>query len=353
VQRLRELERQLRTTSPDERRRALGDLQLEARQIADAERQLASELGRGAGSGDVGNDQLRRAAGEQQRLADRARRVQDGLREQAAAMAGSPDKADGSQQAIGNAARDAERQRVAERMQQSAAQLRAAAADSDRQKAQDAAASAAAAQQAAASDLDDLAAKIARARTPQDADSQRLADQRAHAQQLRQDLDDLARQLEQAARGQAPDSSSSGGRQLAGDTGRAGRGQSGSGGGGGELARLRAQYEQKLRESRDLLEQMRRDDPSFSQGGPGLTFEGQGMTLSSPGTEAFKQDFAKWEQLHQQATQLLQRAETSLSDRLRTGKSDRLAAGADDRAPAAYQRPVNDYFKALARKPAP
>jgi hypothetical protein len=81
------------------------------------------------------------------------------------------------------------------------------------------------------------------------------------------------------------------------------------------------------------------------------------MTLSSPGTEAFKQDFAKWEQLHQQATQLLQRAETSLSDRLRARSgaqnSDRLAAGADDRAPAAYQRPVNDYFKALARKPAP
>ena len=39
-----------------------------------------------------------------------------------------------------------------------------------------------------------------------------------------------------------------------------------------------------------------------SSGGSGFTFEGQGMTLSAPGTEAFKQDFARWEQLRQQAS---------------------------------------------------
>jgi hypothetical protein len=94
---------------------------------------------------------------------------------------------------------------------------------------------------------------------------------------------------------------------------------------------------------------MRRDDPSFSQGGPGLTLEGRGMTLSAPGTEAFKQDFAKWEQLRQQASLLLTQAESSLSQRLQAKMAqDRLAAGAADRAPAAYQKQVDEYFKTLA-----
>src|SRR4029077_8105530 len=44
LERLREMERQLQAARPDERRRALGDLQLEARQLADAQRQIASEL---------------------------------------------------------------------------------------------------------------------------------------------------------------------------------------------------------------------------------------------------------------------------------------------------------------------
>ena len=73
------------------------------------------------------------------------------------------------------------------------------------------------------------------------------------------------------------------------------------------------------------------------------------MTLSAPGTEAFKQDFAKWEQLRQQATLLLGQAESSLSQRLQVQLArDRLAAGAGDRAPAAYQQQVDQYFKALA-----
>jgi hypothetical protein len=75
------------------------------------------------------------------------------------------------------------------------------------------------------------------------------------------------------------------------------------------------------------------------------------MVLSAPGTEAFKQDFSRWEQLRQQATQALETAETSLSKKLQEKEArDRLAAGADDKAPAAYQSQVDSYFKALAKK---
>jgi hypothetical protein len=97
---------------------------------------------------------------------------------------------------------------------------------------------------------------------------------------------------------------------------------------------------------------MQRDDQTLAQGGPGFTFEGQGMVLSAPGTEAFKQDFTKWDALRKQATQALERAESSLSRRLQTKTArDRLASGVDDKPPANYQQQVDSYFKSLATKP--
>ena len=78
------------------------------------------------------------------------------------------------------------------------------------------------------------------------------------------------------------------------------------------------------------------------------------MTFSSPGTEAFKQDFAKWETLRDQATRALERAESSLSTRLQQKEStDRLAAGIDDKAPVAYRQQVDRYFKALGNRKQP
>ena len=78
------------------------------------------------------------------------------------------------------------------------------------------------------------------------------------------------------------------------------------------------------------------------------------MTLSAPGTEAFKQDFAKWEELRRQATQVLESVESTLSKKLQAKQAkDRLAAGADDKAPAGYQKQVDSYFKAIAARKKP
>jgi hypothetical protein len=99
------------------------------------------------------------------------------------------------------------------------------------------------------------------------------------------------------------------------------------------------------------MDQLKRDDPTNARGGAGFTYEGQGMVLSAPGTEAFKQDFARWEELRKQATQALDNAETTLTKKLQAKQAkDRLAAGADDKAPATYQEQVDDYFKAIAKK---
>ena len=73
------------------------------------------------------------------------------------------------------------------------------------------------------------------------------------------------------------------------------------------------------------------------------------MTLSAPGTEAFKQDFARWEELRRQVSVALEGAEAALAQQLAAAQSrDRLAAGFEDRAPAEYQQQVDSYFKAIA-----
>src|SRR5262249_27453830 len=136
-----------------------------------------------------------------------------------------------------------------------------------------------------------------------------------------------------------------------GQSGRSGQGQGGGAGSGADADRLREDAQRTMQETRELMEQLRKDDPSSSRGGAGFTFEGQGMTTSARGTEAFKQDSAKWEALKRQASAALESAQTSLSKKLQAkGSNERLAAGVDDKAPAEYQKQVDDYFKAIASK---
>ena len=347
LEKLRDLERRLRSPgtpgSQDDLRRALGDLQLEASQLADAQRQVASELPNASGQ-----DAMRRLAGEQQRLADRARRLQDGVKQSAAGDAASPHAPP----------------RIAERMQQSAEAIERAAqggregrAGQDGRDGQDrdARRRAAAAQHAIASDLDTFADALRAAAAPQDRESRAMADQLARAQQLRDHIDSLTRDIEKLGRQDGASRGAQSAQKTPGQSGKTGEGQrAGVGGNGEEVNRLREQAAQQLRQTRELIDELRRQDPNFARGGMGFTFEGQGMTFSSPGTEAFKQDFAKWQALREQATRALERVEASLSARLqRKASSDRLAAGVDDNAPAAYRQQVDNYFKALAARKAP
>ncbi len=156
-----------------------------------------------------------------------------------------------------------------------------------------------------------------------DRDSTELSNALARARELREKLDAITRELQKP-------------------------------GGSGQRDQLREQAVRELQRARELVDQLQRKDPSMSVGGPGLTFEGQGMTFSSPGTEAFKQDFARWQELRDQATGALVRLESSLLKRLQEKQAaDRLAAGIDDKAPAAYRSRVDDYFKAIAAKKTP
>jgi hypothetical protein len=251
--------------------------------------------------------------------------------------------------------------------------------------------------------LDRVAERLASTTAGGDDDSRRMTDQLARAQELRERIETLTREMERLDReatarpggsgrsggsgrdgqaGQAGQAGRAGQTGQAGREGQAGRagqpgkrrgqeaeagrsgepgkpGRAGQGGqagqagqgaaGGSEFAELRQEYTRQLEQTRQLLEQLQRDDPRVGQGGPGFTFEGQGMVLSAPGTEAFKQDFSRWSELARQATQALDRASSSLSQALEARQSrDRLASGVDDRAPAGYKQQVDNYFKALA-----
>jgi hypothetical protein len=367
LERLRDLERRLQSGQPDERRRALGDMQLEARQLADAQRDVASEL-RKADPGEAGKDAVRKLASEEERLSERARRLQDALARQ-----------DGGAEA----GKDIDRQRLSERMRQSADAMRAAAdrgpgtqrgstAPAASSPAVDEARRQAAAQDDLARALDKAADKLASASgVPKDAEAGKLSGQLARARELHDRLDALSNEMQRLGdqgraggaapngqgggrgqgRGDQPSSSSGRG----GDSGRPGQGQAGGGGSATDAARLRDEVQRALQETRELMDQLKRDDPALQTftrgGGAGFTFEGQGLSASAPGTEAFKQDFAKWDDLRRQLSGALEQAQTTLSKKLQAKESkNRLAAGADDKAPLEYRQQVDEYFKAIAGK---
>lgn len=399
LDKLRDLERQMQAGRPDEQRRAIGDLQLEARQLADAQRQLSSEFGR-VGQGENGRDALRRIAGEEERLADRAERLQQNIERQAnapgseqAGRSGNRAGASGAEQsanaqrALGEAARDMQRQRLSERMQQSADQMRGATGaatprgngaqrpsgtpqgSSDTPSSQQAARAVASGQDEIARAFDRLADRLAAATGPSDDQSRKMTDQLARAQDLREEMARLSRELEKLGDQSGPQGAQPGGQNAAGRAqdgkpspsneesadarggGQSGQGQAAGVGSGGEAERLRDEYARRLKAAKELLDELQRDDRTSGRGGSGFTFEGQGMVLSAPGTQAFKQDFAKWEELRRQATQLLEQAESTLSKRLQAKSAkERLASGLDDQPPASYSQQVESYFKALAAK---
>lgn len=330
---LHELEQQLQKRGPDDRRRALGDMQLEARQLADAERRMATELG-ALGQGANSQDTARRLAGEQEELARRARKLQETLKP----AAGAP----------GDAGREIERQQLVQRMEQTAAYLRVAAGGQS--PGGDPRQAAAAAGELARS-LDRVAAALAAASGAGDGESSMLSERLAKARQLRERLDNLGREVDRLGRQSGKSGNSQSGQKASGETGKPGEGQQGSGGSGTEVAKLRDEYARQLQQTRELLGELSRLDSSSAQSSIGSTPEGRGMVLSAPGTEAFKQDFAQWEQLRFQATLALQRAELSISKKLLATQSrDRLAAGVEDKAPPEYQEQVDRYFKAIATR---
>jgi hypothetical protein len=331
LEKLRDLERRLRSAQPDERLRALGDTRLEARELADGQRQVASELG-SIPSGDAGKDALRRLAGDEARLAEGVRRLQDELKRQAASL---PAKTGEQGQ---DALRDATRELagLSDRMQRAADELRGTTTASRPP---------ASAAQEISRQLDRLADRLGMAAGAKGGDARKLSEQLARTQELRDKLERTGEALENAGRENGRGGSSA--QKMAGESGRTGEGRQGAG--GTDLTRLREESLRRLQEAKDLLEELRRQDPGSSRNGAGFTFESQGIVMSAPGTESFKQDFEKWEILKRQAIVALEQAGSVLATRVQAAAAkDRLAAGIEDTTPPEYRTQVDAYFRALA-----
>ena len=72
-------------------------------------------------------------------------------------------------------------------------------------------------------------------------------------------------------------------------------------------------------------------------------------SVSAPGTEAFKQDFAKWESLKKNLMVALEQTESQLSDQLRARETrERLNAGRHDAVADTYRALVDRYYQSLA-----
>jgi hypothetical protein len=199
------------------------------------------------------------------------------------------------------------------------------------------------------------------------ADDRKLSDQLARTRELKEEMNELQRQIQrigrdaqqadaarsergqrgntpqgQSAQGSRPDATGRPGEQA---TGSGARGAQAGGEAQRELQQLRQQYAERMREA----ERLRQELGGQRNAGAGTTPEGQQMVTSAPGTEAFKQDFSRWEILHKDVTLGLEKMEASLSQALlERAARDRLKAGAADRAPDEYEHAVDAYFRSLA-----
>ena len=331
-QQLRRLEQQMQGSRPEERRRAIGDLQMEARQLAEAERRLGNEASR-TNAGGAGEEARRRLATEQERLADRTDRLAESAR-QMAATPGDTDARAG--QALSDAARELQQQKLGARMRASAQAIRQP----------DGANAAALDPNEFARALDKAAERLGAANGEQDSDTSRLSEQLSRTQELRDRLSKLQRTMDELA-GQKPGQEQTPG----GQSGANGPPGSADGGRAESVARLQREADRQMREAQKLAEGVQRENPQMPGG---TTPEQWQRSVSAPGTEAFKQDFANWESLKKNLLVALDRTESQLSGQLRTRENrERLNAGRHDAVSETYRELVDRYYQSLAvpRKP--
>lgn len=321
--RLRDIERMMRSDSPEARQRAAGELQLEAQQIAEEQRRIAAEAGRldkGRGAGN--DDARRRLSGEKEQLADRV----DGLERGVTDLAKT--QTDGG---LANAARELEREQIGRRMREGAREIREGGGG-------------AAGEEQLAHALDKVVQQLGTER----ARAGEAGDQLDRTRAIRDRLDQLERQIAEAGSagrdgsGQRSDSAS----------GQRGGARSGEGaakaGENAELDRLRQEYASELQQAKAALGRMQQSAPRSGLGG--ATPEKHEWSQADPGTQGFKQDFSAWESLRKDINLALERTEAAASARLaKQAAQDRLSAGGSDRVPDAYKKLIAKYYESIAK----
>jgi hypothetical protein len=358
---MRSLQKQLEGEKAAQSEQALGELQFEAQELAEGQREIASESRR-TDPGTSGRDDRNRLAGYEDQLADRVESLQGRIEEMLPQAAGE------ERQALNGARDDLREQDVASEMRALADRLRRTVAPyrgSEIGNPAEELRRIADADDELADVLEGVANRLQAAGDPSSANAQQLSQQLEDAQELRRSLEQLEQQLEQMAEsssGTPPedfDPSAAQDQRLGGQViepgadpqlspdGRLVPSQKESGMAGGELAQLQQELMRQLAESPELLEQLSRQRPTLKQD---LEQWAQHWDSGpSPGTEAFKQDFSTWVSLRDDVQLALEEFEVARSQELTELETDdRLNIGRNEQMPEEYRRLVEQYYRSLA-----
>jgi hypothetical protein len=365
---LRQMERQMGGSTTNARQRAAGELQLEAQQIAESQRRIASEVSRlekddrnaRGGSGARGakptaaegrnGDALRRLAAEKDKLADRVDELQRGARQlqrDTPGEAGAPFR---------EAAEQLQGQQIGSRMRASGKEMRDRAgsggAGRQGQSQTSPPANQAEVEQQISRALDSVVDTLG---GNAQADGRRPTGELDRTREMRERLNRLEQQVREAEgrasgrQGQSGTPQSTARGQQSGGQGQSGRTAGGGDGGAADqrLQRAREEYARELERSRESLGRLQ-GQPRGGQSG--ATPEQHEFSRSSPGNEAFKQDFGRWEALRKDVDLAMEHYEATVAARLaRKTADDRLSAGGSERVPEAYRSLVSRYFESIAK----
>ena len=358
---MRSLQQQLEGEKAAQSEQALGELQFEAQELAEGQREIASES-RKTDPGTSGRDARNRLAGYEDQLADRVESLQGRIEEMLPQAAGE------ERRALNGARDDLREEDVASEMRALADRLRRTVAPyrgSEIGNPEEELRRIADADDELADVLEGVANRLQAAGDPSSAHAQQLSQQLEDAQELRRSLEQLEQQLKQMAESSsgtppedfdpsAAQDQRQGGQviepgadpQLSPD-GRLMPSQKESGMAGGELAQLQQELMRQLAESPELLEQLSRQRPTLKQ-----DLEQWAQHWDSgpaPGTEAFKQDFSTWVSLQDDVQLALEEFEVSRSRELTELETDdRLHIGRNEQIPEEYRRLVEQYYRSLA-----
>ena len=364
---LRDIERQMEGNASGEGRQALGELQLEAQQLADAQRKVVAET-RQTDAGRGGRDSRHRLAGQEDQLADRVDAVADRIDDLLPAASGQEREA---LQATRDELTD---QRVAEQMRAQADRMRAtvtpdAASGAGQEEAARELEAIADTDDTLADTLQQVADRLRQGSGSRNAAAERLAQKLEEAQELRRYLEAIEQQLERMANasdGPPPDKADPSGardQETGGQVVEPGSDPQRSPdgrpteqrtesevAGGGELAELQREMMRQIAESPDLLERLGRKRPTIQQDLERWAEHWQ--SGPAPGTEAFKQDFSAWESLRDDVQVAIEALEIEWSRALDAEETGaRLRVGPNERMPEQYRALVEDYYRSLTSDP--
>ena len=117
-----------------------------------------------------------------------------------------------------------------------------------------------------------------------------------------------------------------------------------------QLRELQQEYARELQDASRMVQGS--NSGGADRGGRMATPEGHEFSRSAPGTEAFKQDFARWDSLRKGIGNAMDRYEAALAQRLAEREAaERVQAPLRDKVPDRYTESVVRYYQSLSGRP--